>query len=218
MSESNYQLIVRKGPNVGQTFYLDARSSIIGRDPMSDFVLNDPEVSRQHARLTRLDDGFQVEDLGSTNGTFVDGERLANDAYLLLPDQVITMGSGIKLIYQLVEAAAVMSTSLSEESPVWEEQARDTPEQMREDAFADPELDNPESAYEYSAPDTFTSLEVPTASLSPTSEGDNGDSRKQRNLVIALIGILLLCCCCSFVAFMYQWGGDMLLEYFGLLP
>jgi hypothetical protein len=45
----------------------------VGRSQENDIVINDPNVSRRHARISRADDGFVVEDLGSTNGTLLDG-------------------------------------------------------------------------------------------------------------------------------------------------
>jgi Protein of unknown function (DUF3662)/FHA domain len=58
----------------------DAKHQLEGRGPWSvgrsqenDIVINDPNVSRKHARISRADNGFVVEDLGSTNGTLLDG-------------------------------------------------------------------------------------------------------------------------------------------------
>jgi len=45
----------------------------VGRSQENDIVINDPNVSRRHARISRADNGFLVEDLGSTNGTLLDG-------------------------------------------------------------------------------------------------------------------------------------------------
>ncbi|HET6885498.1 MAG TPA: DUF3662 and FHA domain-containing protein [Rubrobacteraceae bacterium] len=45
----------------------------VGRSHENDIVINDPNVSRRHARISRADGGFVVEDLGSTNGTLLDG-------------------------------------------------------------------------------------------------------------------------------------------------
>lgn len=46
---------------------------VVGRSEENDVVVKDPNVSRKHARISRVDDGFVVEDLGSTNGTLLDG-------------------------------------------------------------------------------------------------------------------------------------------------
>ena len=45
----------------------------VGRSQENDITVNDPNVSRRHARISRADNGFVVEDLGSTNGTLLDG-------------------------------------------------------------------------------------------------------------------------------------------------
>lgn len=49
----------------------------VGRAPRADFVVDAPLVSRLHCRLTLQADGLLVEDLASTNGTFVNGSRVA---------------------------------------------------------------------------------------------------------------------------------------------
>ena len=57
-----------------KTYPLDGRGPwTIGRSQENDIVVSDPNVSRRHARLSRADNGFVVEDLGSTNGTLLDG-------------------------------------------------------------------------------------------------------------------------------------------------
>lgn len=108
MTSSTYQLRMQKGPEPFRVFPLTSASVTIGRDPMSDIVISDPEVSRQHARLSRTLSGYRVQDLGSTNGTFIDGARLAGDPVELLPGQVVTMGSGVALLYEVTrdESAA----------------------------------------------------------------------------------------------------------------
>src|SRR5947209_6561106 len=49
---------------------------VLGRDPTCDCVLNDPMISWRHAQVVRSADGAVVEDLGSSNGTFVNGKRV----------------------------------------------------------------------------------------------------------------------------------------------
>ncbi|WP_202232956.1 FHA domain-containing protein [Actinacidiphila reveromycinica] len=61
----------------GQTWPLDpSRSYSLGRDPQGDLVLDDARVSWRHATIRRGEHGWQLEDLGSTNGTFVQGRRV----------------------------------------------------------------------------------------------------------------------------------------------
>jgi putative ABC transport system ATP-binding protein len=54
----------------------------LGRDPANDVVLDDVRVSRQHAEIRQLDDGFVIIDLGSSNGTGVDGQRITGPTRL----------------------------------------------------------------------------------------------------------------------------------------
>jgi hypothetical protein len=68
--------VVRRGPNAGSTFALDAAATSIGRHPDSDLFLDDVTVSRRHAIVRRDPDGYQISDVGSLNGTYVDGERI----------------------------------------------------------------------------------------------------------------------------------------------
>lgn len=55
-----------------QPFRIEQVETIIGRDSDADFVLNDPSVSRKHARVLVQNSEFFLEDLGSSNGTHVD--------------------------------------------------------------------------------------------------------------------------------------------------
>jgi pSer/pThr/pTyr-binding forkhead associated (FHA) protein len=69
-------LVVRRGPNAGSTYALDADETTIGRHPDSDLFLDDVTVSRRHAVVRRDGDGYEIADVGSLNGTYVGGERI----------------------------------------------------------------------------------------------------------------------------------------------
>lgn len=69
-------LIVRRGPNVGARFLLDADRVLVGRHPDADIFLDDVTVSRQHAEILREGSTFSVHDLGSLNGTYYENERI----------------------------------------------------------------------------------------------------------------------------------------------
>jgi pSer/pThr/pTyr-binding forkhead associated (FHA) protein len=70
-------LVVRRGPNVGARFLLDADLTTVGRHPDADIFLDDVTVSRRHAEFLRSGTEFEVKDLGSLNGTYLDGNRMS---------------------------------------------------------------------------------------------------------------------------------------------
>src|SRR5687768_12354927 len=69
-------LIVKRGPNAGSKFFLDTDVTGIGRHPDSDIFLDDITVSRKHAEIRRVADGFELHDVGSLNGTYTNKERV----------------------------------------------------------------------------------------------------------------------------------------------
>ena len=69
-------LVVKRGPNAGSRFLLDADVTTAGRHPESDIFLDDVTVSRRHAEFVREGSGFVVRDVGSLNGTYLDRERI----------------------------------------------------------------------------------------------------------------------------------------------
>ncbi len=64
------------------------RRVLIGRAPSADLRLDDPQVSRLHARIEMRDDGVYVEDLGSRNGTRVAGANVAGRRCLQVDDEI----------------------------------------------------------------------------------------------------------------------------------
>ncbi|VFA81464.1 Uncharacterized conserved protein, contains FHA domain [Gordonia paraffinivorans] len=67
-------LVVKRGPNAGSRFLLDQPTTSAGRHPDSDIFLDDVTVSRRHAEFRLGDNEFQVVDVGSLNGTYVNRE------------------------------------------------------------------------------------------------------------------------------------------------
>jgi uncharacterized OB-fold protein len=72
-------LVVKRGPNAGSKFMLDADVTRAGRHPESDIFLDDITVSRRHAEFQRGDAGYVVRDVGSLNGTYLNRERIDED-------------------------------------------------------------------------------------------------------------------------------------------
>ncbi|MBI5564710.1 MAG: FHA domain-containing protein [Chloroflexi bacterium] len=92
---SVFKLTIRQGPKPNQVFDLDKDVLTLGREAGNDLVVEDPQISRRHSRLTRQGNSYLLEDLGSTNGTFVNGSRvttpvlLANGDLIGLADTVV---------------------------------------------------------------------------------------------------------------------------------
>lgn len=108
----SFRLIVRRGPQPNQIYELTKELVTIGRDITNDIVINDPEVSRHHLRLARGAGGFTLEDLGSTNGTFVNGQRLTG-ARPLRNGELIGLGETVTLSYEALAAPAANTLASS---------------------------------------------------------------------------------------------------------
>jgi pSer/pThr/pTyr-binding forkhead associated (FHA) protein len=91
-----YKLVVVSGPHTGQVF--SARSgSIIGRDPSVDIPISqDTSASRRHARFVQEALSVAIEDAGSTNGTFVNGQRVTRQS-LVPGDTILIGGTSLRL-------------------------------------------------------------------------------------------------------------------------
>jgi len=94
-----FQFVMRSGPNVGQVYPLEAAEIIIGRDTSSGVSINDAEVSRKHAKLSLQGSAYVIQDLGSTNGTFVNGQRITT-TQVLNPGDTVSFGENIALQYE----------------------------------------------------------------------------------------------------------------------
>jgi pSer/pThr/pTyr-binding forkhead associated (FHA) protein len=70
------ELTIESGPDAGHSHRAGDHALRMGRSPDNDVILRDPATSGHHARLERRGEAFWVIDLGSTNGTFVNGESV----------------------------------------------------------------------------------------------------------------------------------------------
>src|SRR5262245_61260061 len=86
-------LIMRKGPSPGVRFPLDERL-VLGRHRNADVVVQDPGASRRHAVVVHRGGLFRVLDLGSTNGTLLNGRRVEKEA-LLTEGDLIQIGAEV---------------------------------------------------------------------------------------------------------------------------
>ena len=80
-------VVVKRGPNAGSKFVLEGEVTRAGRHPDSDIFLDDITVSRRHVEFRREGDTFRVHDVGSLNGTYLNGDRV-DEAELQNGDEV----------------------------------------------------------------------------------------------------------------------------------
>lgn len=96
-------LVVHHGEAVKSVPIADGGSLVVGRAAPADVVVEDPSLSRRHARFTRIPAGLKVEDLGSTNGTHLGGARI--DVATLAPGEAVSLGS-VTVSFSLASASA----------------------------------------------------------------------------------------------------------------
>ena len=96
------------GPDAGRWIALDGRPVVIGRDPGCDLTLDDPELSRRHARIIGSDDGFHITDLDSANGVRIEGQSRRGPG----PDDPVPAGALIRLGGSIVRAGLDTEPSL----------------------------------------------------------------------------------------------------------
>ena len=144
---SQFQLIMRTGPTPGATFPLEGDQLNIGRDSSNEVAINDAEISRNHARLTFQGGKYVLEDLGSTNGTFVNGQRLAGPR-VLKAGEVVSFGEQIVLVYEVTtnDPGATMVSPRAAAVPSASRPASPPPPPPAEYAGSVPESPAPSSA------------------------------------------------------------------------
>jgi predicted component of type VI protein secretion system len=98
-------LKVSSGPSAGQSLEVE-HEVVIGREN-ADLTISDPEISRRHALVRPIERGIEVEDLGSMNGTFVNGKRIGEAVELTVGGTVRVGNSDIEVELELVDVTKV---------------------------------------------------------------------------------------------------------------
>jgi hypothetical protein len=92
-----WYLTIRKGPKVGSTYPLPGGSITLGRRADNHIVIDDPMISRHHARITQQGSAFLLEDMGSANGTWVNNVRITSPVSLR-PGDLIGLSQEVLLV------------------------------------------------------------------------------------------------------------------------
>ena len=195
------RLVVEQGPEPAQTFTLGSAPQTIGRSANNGIVINDPEISRRHAQITPQGEGYVLEDLGSTNGSFVNGNRL-NQPMALKHGDSVAFGDTVRLRYW----AAGMASEFVD---------------LPADHVATPALP-PEPVPAYAQPDDFaepTPAAIPPA-LDEFDAPETAVSPNRNRLLIGCGCLLLLLCviCVGGVLFLDSYEQGRLLYCGGLRP
>jgi ABC-type multidrug transport system ATPase subunit len=102
--KTNPVLSFRMSDGAGHEVTLTNDAYTLGRNPDNDIVINDPSVSRAHARLERRGDDYEIVDLGSTNGLTYGGAKV--ERKLLTAGDTLSIGTSVMLTYRSTEPAA----------------------------------------------------------------------------------------------------------------
>lgn len=116
-SERSAVLTLLTGPESGRAIPLPAGEFTIGRDSSANLTIDDESLSRRHARLVSVLDRALIEDLQSTNGTFINGARI--DSMVALPEgAMIQLGRNVLLRYSMRDTAEVRAVERAYEATV----------------------------------------------------------------------------------------------------
>ena len=181
---AQYQLVLRVGPSPGKVYPLMKNTLTIGRDINNEIVINDAEVSRQHCRFQLYGDGYVLEDLGSTNGTWVNDERISG-SYQLRPGQIIRLGDNVTLAYEMEGYDADATVA----SPSGQPQAARTnqpPQQARPPQQQYQQPPPPQPQYQQAPPAQHYAGQVPA---SPAKKGGN----TKLFIILAILAVIALC-------------------------
>ena len=92
-----YTLTITSGPHEGKSITMTTKTMTVGRDKSCDICLIDKGVSRSHARILRVEGDLVVEDVGSANGVFINGERI--NRCPLRPGDILRIGASEFLVH-----------------------------------------------------------------------------------------------------------------------
>lgn len=222
MNASDAHIVVHQDPTTQQVFPLTEGVITIGREAYNDVVLIDPEASRKHAQISFQAGRYVVEDLGSTNGTFVNGRQILTATTLNRGD-VIEVGEMARILFQ-GPAGDISETVMRKPST-----SRDATVAMPDDLATFSESLKPISADSLTvqesqpmpAPATDVHVAMPQQ---PASAGSSGVNRRYLGIFGCLIVLLVIACAASVFLLdalapdvLYCGPGQSIFELLGLV-
>jgi predicted component of type VI protein secretion system len=187
---AQYQFVMRSGPTVGKAFPLEAQEISIGRDATNIISINDAEVSRRHARMELRGAAYVIQDLGSTNGTFVNGTRISG-MQVLNPGDTVSFGQGIVLVFEpVMDMNATMLSTKAPQTAVQRPAPASTPAPAPVPAPTPVPAPAPIPAPVYSGQVPAGPVPMPPEPA-PAKKG----SSKTVLIIVVVVIVLILCLC-----------------------
>jgi len=186
MAMQSYQFVMQTGPNPGKVFLIQKTETTIGRDEKSDIFILDSGVSRHHAVVSLQGPNYVIKDLGSTNGTFVNEQRLISPR-ALKPGDIILLGDKVRLVFDVAKY----------DPDVTIQRARPPIEAIEREAYAQPVSAVPPVAAVPPAAKPYPPRPAPSAMLNYEPERYDAEDEKRRKMVPWIaggVGCLVLFC------------------------
>ena len=177
---AQYQLVMHSGPTPGKTFPLEGDVLTIGREASNQIAINDAEISRKHSQLVLQGGKYVLTDLGSTNGTFVNGQRVTGQ-HVLQPGEVISLGEQINLLFESVAFSDPNATMMSAGKPAPRPAPRPQPQPQPQP-----------QAYAGQMPAGPAPMAPPPA-----------PAKNNTPMIIGIVVVLVLLCVCAISVFLY---------------
>jgi FHA domain len=199
-----FKLSVRQGPRPNLVFELDQDSCTIGREAGNEIVIEDAQVSRRHAQLTRQGASYLIEDIGSTNGTYVNGRRVTAPV-LLANGDMIGLADTIVLVVQAPLTTGGDATVVSDAAHY--EAAHYAP--PTQPAFTPPQVQQPAQAPLTTRPAAYTPppQNVPPPQYAPPQPEyalpAKADNRRMILIGVGCLALILVVCMIGFVAWSF---------------
>jgi ABC transport system ATP-binding/permease protein len=200
----SFKLSVRQGPRPNLVFELDGDSYTIGREAGTEIVIEDPQVSRRHATLTRQGTSYLIEDIGSTNGTYVNGKRVTAPV-LLVNGDMIGLADTIVLAVQAPLTVSDDATVVSDAAHY--DAAHYAP--ATQPAFTPPKVQQPVQAQPVAQQPAYTpppQYAPPPQYVPPQPEyaaPAKADNRRMIMIGVGCLALILVVCMIGFVAWSF---------------
>jgi hypothetical protein len=205
-------------------FTLSTQPVVIGRENASDLPLKDPEISRKHARITYQAGRYYVEDLGSTNGTFLNDQPVRVQTPLNHGD-VIRLGESISLTYYGLAIENVGETYILEDPqdfietpPLVQQGGFQQPQYQQRPQYQPPQPPPPQQTYR----EPSFSQPIRPANQFPQNQAfvPQAEPTKERSTTRIILGcgcllVLVLIACAASLYLLDAFAPDLL--YCGVL-